>query len=487
MLPRLPAFLLRRLLPKAEREEILADLEAEFVERRAREGDAAARRWVRRQALSSLRSLLGWTWRRGWKGYESPANAYQPGGRVLKNWMADARYGARRLWNRPGYTVLAVLTLALGIGGVAAVFGIARPLLLDPLPYANANEVMSFWRSGWWTEEEYLYLRDKFSGFSAVAAHRPGDVTMHEGDGPARLVPGIQSSAELFDVLGAQPMLGRTFRTGDDVRGAEPVAVLSYGLWQDLGGDSAIIGKRFSIDGSQRTVVGVMPRGFWFPSPAIRIWTARALDPEGRNGSYAFIGRTAPGADAASLAPHIARLTQVIGERFTYAERADKTKDAWVKPLREELVGSMRPALFATLMAMVLILLIACVNVTALMLGQVEGRSSELVVRSALGATRSRITQQLVVEALLVGLLAAAAGGGLASVAFPVHARSLPIGAWKEAAAFDWTSAAGEMLAELYVVNQPPDHPFASPSALQTSVVGFGQSDSRMGKLQPQP
>jgi hypothetical protein len=76
---------------------------------------------------------------------------------------------------------------------------------------------MSFWRSGWWTEEEYLYLRDKFSGFSAVAAHRPGDVTMHEGDGPARLVPGIQSSAELFDVLGAQPMLGRTFRTGDDV------------------------------------------------------------------------------------------------------------------------------------------------------------------------------------------------------------------------------------------------------------------------------
>ena len=452
MLPRIPSFLLRRLLPKAEREEILADLEAEFAERCTNEGEARARRWVWRQALASSRSLVGWTWRRGWTGYESPANAYQPGGRVLKNWMSDARYGARRLWDRPAYTVLAVLTLALGIGGVAAVFGVARPLILDPLPYANTDEVVSFWRSGWWTEEEYLYLRDKFTGFRAVAAHRPGDVTMHEGDGPARLVPGLQSSAELFDVLGAQPMLGRTFKTGDDVRGAEPVAVISYGLWQEMGADPEIVGKRFSIDGAPRTVVGVMPRGFWFPSPAIRIWTARALDPEGRNGSYTFIGRTAPGVAVTSLEPHIARLTQVIGERFTYAERADKTKDAWIKPLREELVGGMRPALVATFMAMLLILLIACVNVTALMLGQVEGRSSELVVRSALGATRTRITQQLVVEALLVGFLAAAAGGALASVAFPLLARSLPIGAWQETATFDWTLFAAALVLAILAV-----------------------------------
>lgn len=400
---------------------------------------------------------------------------------MLKNWMSDVRYGARRLWNRPGYTVLAVLTLALGIGGVAAVFGIARPLLLDPLPYANAGEVGSFWRAGWWTEEEYLYLRDKFTGFRAVAAHRPGDVTLHEGDGPARLVPGIQASAELFEVLGAQPTLGRTFRTGDDVRGAEPVAVISYGLWQELGGQPDIIGKRFSIDGSPRTVVGVMPRGFWFPSPAIRIWTARALDPEGRNGSYTFIGRTEPGVDVASLEPQVARLTQIIGERFTYAERADKTKEAWVKPLREVLVGSMRPALLATLMAMILILLIACVNVTALMLGQVEGRSSELVVRSALGATRSRITQQLVVEALLVGVLAAVAGGVLASLTFPLLAQSLPIGAWQETATFDWTLFAMALglaiLAVLLVV-------MVSTFSLWRGNVSGGLSASRTGGIE---
>jgi putative ABC transport system permease protein len=481
MLPRIPAAVLRRLLPKAEREEILADLEAEFAERRSRLGEASARRWVWRQTLASSRSLVGWSWRRGWTGYESPANAYQPGGRVLKNWMSDVRYGARRLWNRPGYTVLAVLTLALGIGGVAAVFGIARPLLLDPLPYANAGEVGSFWRAGWWTEEEYLYLRDKFTGFRAVAAHRPGDVTLHEGDGPARLVPGIQASAELFEVLGAQPTLGRTFRTGDDVRGAEPVAVISYGLWQELGGQPDIIGKRFSIDGSPRTVVGVMPRGFWFPSPAIRIWTARALDPEGRNGSYTFIGRTEPGVDVASLEPQVARLTQIIGERFTYAERADKTKEAWVKPLREVLVGSMRPALLATLMAMILILLIACVNVTALMLGQVEGRSSELVVRSALGATRSRITQQLVVEALLVGVLAAVAGGVLASLTFPLLAQSLPIGAWQETATFDWTLFAMALglaiLAVLLVV-------MVSTFSLWRGNVSGGLSASRTGGIE---
>jgi predicted permease len=361
---------------------------------------------------------------------------------MLTQWIADARYAARRLRARPGYTLLAVLTLALGIGGLAAVFGIARPVIVDPLPYANAPQVGVFWKGGWWTEEEFLFLRGRLSGFRAVAAYRPSDVTMRDGDAPARLVPGVATSAELFDVLGTRPLLGRGFQAGDDARGAEPVAVLSYGLWQELGGRPSVVGARLMIDGEPRTVVGVMPRGFWFPDPGVRIWHARALDPEGRNGSYTFVGRTAPGVDVRHMDDHVRRITALVGSRFQYIPGADKMRDAAITPLRDELLGSMRPAVIATFVAMALILLIACANVAALMLGQVEGRASELAVRSALGANRRRLTQQLVVEALLVGAAAGLVGAALAAAGFRVLARALPVGAWGEHATFDWTTFA---------------------------------------------
>ena len=119
-------------------------------------------------------------------------------------------------------------------------------------------------------------------------------MTMKDGDAPTRLIPGMQVTGELFNVLGATPMLGRTIQTGDDVTGAEPVAVISYGLWNELGGNASIVGKRVTLDGKPRTIVGVMPRNFWFPTPDIRIWRAEPLDPEGRNGSYAPWGALRP-------------------------------------------------------------------------------------------------------------------------------------------------------------------------------------------------
>jgi len=438
-LPPLPAALLRVLLPRAERDEVLADVAAEYAEHAMADGPAA-RRWLWRQALGSTPALLGWKWWRGWTGFEPRANVYRPGGPMLKSWITDARYAARRLRARPAYTILAVLTLALGIGGTAAVYGIARPLIFNPLPYANANEVGSFWMPFSWTEEEFLSLRGNFPGFRAVAMYTQGDVTMREGDAPARLLPGISASAELFDVLGARPLIGRAFQAGEDAQGAEPVAVLSYGLWQELGGSPSILGKRLMLDGTPRTVVGVMPRGFWFPDPSVRIWLPRPLDPEGRNGNYTLVGLVAPGQDVRNMGAHLRRLTAIMGERFRYDDpQWDKTRNPAVTPLRDALIGSMRPALIATLAAMGLILLIACVNVAALMLGQVEGRATELAVRSALGASQRRLTQQLVVEALLVGVGAAALGAGLAAAGFRVLARALPIGAWGETARFDWT------------------------------------------------
>ena len=444
--PWLPMLLLRCLLPRAERDEVLADLRAEYAEQLRWHGPVAARRWMWWQALGSAPALLGWSWWRGWTGFEPRANAYRPGGPMLHTWISDARYAARRLRARPTYTLLAVLTLALGIGGTTAVFGIARPLLLDPLPYANASEVVTFWMPGWWNEEEFLYLRDKFSGFRAVGAQRPSDVTMRERDEPTRLLPGVQVTAELFDVLGARPMLGRSFRTGDDVAGAEPVAVISYGLWQELGGKPSIVGSRLTLDGSPRTVIGVMPRGFWYPNPSVRIWLTKPLDPQGRNGSYELVGRVASGEDPKNMGAHITRLMSVIGDRFTYGPKGDKRVDGKVIPLRETLLGEMRPAVLATFAAMSLILLIACANVAALMLGQVEGRASELAVRSALGATRTRLTQQVVVEALMVGLTAGVVGAGLAAGGFRLLAHSLPIGAWRDSATFDWTMFAVALL-----------------------------------------
>jgi putative ABC transport system permease protein len=436
---RVPFALLRALLPRAERDELLADLRVELEARRRRDGDDAARRWLWWQTLGSAPALLGWSWWRERTGFLPQANEFRPGGPMLHTWMSDARYAARRLRARPTYTLLAVLTLALGIGGTTAVFGIARPLLLDPLPYANADEVVTFWMPGWWNEEEFLYLRDKYTGFVAVGAERPGDVTMRDGDAPSRLIPGRQVTAELFDVLGARPMLGRGFRTGDDAQGAEPVAVISYGLWRELGGEPSVIGRRITLDGTPRTIVGVMPRGFWFPDPAVRIWLPKALDPAGRNGSWGLYGRFKPGVTLENSGPHLARLTTVIKDRFTYSAKADKTVNATLTPLRETLLGPMRPALLATFVAMALILLIACANVAALMLGQVEGRAAELAVRSALGASRTRLTQQVIVEALLVGLAAGVAGAALAAGGFHLLAGSLPIGPFGESAAFDWT------------------------------------------------
>jgi predicted permease len=431
--------LLRLALPRAERDELLADIRAEFDTIAASSGVNAANAWLWRQALASAPSLARLEWRRASTGFEPRANAFTPGVPVMQHWIADVRFAARRLRTRPAYTLLAVLTLALGIGGTAAIFGIAKPILFDPLPYANTDQVVSFWRPGWWNEQEYTYLRGRFPGFTAVAMHRPSDVLFRVGDAPTRVIPSIDGSWDLFEVLGAKPMLGRTFKQGEDTPGQEPVAVLSYGLWRELGGTKDIIGKRYEFDGIQRTVIGVMPAGFWYPNPSVRLWTARQIQPNGRNGSYTFVGRVKPGVDPNNMKPQVDALLKILGERFTYSENGDKMKDAWMKPIREVLVGEMKPAVYATFGAMALILLIACVNVAALMLGQVEGRAGELAVRAALGATHRRITQQLLVEALMLGALSGIVGGVLAAVGFSTLGHSLPIGAWGEAATFDWT------------------------------------------------
>jgi putative ABC transport system permease protein len=431
--------LLRALLPHAERDEVLADLRAEAEERRERGGRVAARLWVWRQVAASVPALLRRTWWRGTSGFEPQANRLQPGGPMLESWIMDLRFAARRLRMRPTYAVLAVLTLALGVGGTAAVYSLVKGLLLDPLPYRDEGSVAVFWDTFDWSEREFLMLRGRFPGFSSVAAYRTGDVTLEQGQGPARLLPGIAASAELFGVLGAHPLLGRALQPGDDSPGAEPVVVLSWSLWRELGGSPRIVGTRLNVGGSPRTVVGVMPRGFWFPDPTVRVWTPSELNMEDRSGNYALVGRAAPGVQVEHMQPQLAQITKFLGENFQYPAQWDKTKNARLTPVRQYLLGKLKPILAATLAAMVVLLLMACANVAALMLGQVDRRSTEFAVRSALGAERRRLTQQLAAEALLLGLLAGAVGAVLSAVGFRLLVAALPLGAWAERAALSWT------------------------------------------------
>jgi hypothetical protein len=167
------AAVFRALIPAAEREEVLADLAAEYRHRLRTEGAASARLWVWRQALGSAPALLRRSWWRGMTGFEPQANRLHAGGPMFESWIMDARYAVRRVLSRPTYAVLAVLTLALAAGGTAAIFSVVRAILIDPLPIAREAQVGVLWFDGSWTAQEFLGLRPQFAGFQRMAAYGP--------------------------------------------------------------------------------------------------------------------------------------------------------------------------------------------------------------------------------------------------------------------------------------------------------------------------
>jgi putative ABC transport system permease protein len=449
-LPRLVAALFEALTPAAERDEVLDDLRVEYEQRQRTRGLVAARWWVWRQALGSGPSMLRRSWWRGATGFEPRANRFRSGGPMLESWIIDARYAWRRLLGRPTYAALAVLTLALAAGGTAAIFSVVRAVLLDPLPIAREEQVGVLWFSGSWREQEFLGLRPQFPGFERMAAYRPEDLTLEAPGTPMRLVPGTAVSAEFFDVLERQAHLGRTFRAGEDLVGAEPVAVLSYSLWRDLGADPAILGKPLHLGGVTRTVVGVMPPGFWYPSPTGQIWTPAPMNPASRSGRYTLIGRVADGQSVTQMDGPLTALAGLLRANFEYPNpQFDKTRNPSIEPVREFLVGDVKPSLLATLAAIAAILLIACANVASLMLGQLDASATDFGVRAALGATRQRLVQQLAVESLLIGIVAGIAGALLAVAGFELLVAALPLGALGETARLDWTVFWASMIAAL--------------------------------------
>ena len=409
---------------------------------------------------------------------------------MFESWIMDARYAVRRLLSRPTYAALSVLTLALAAGGTAAIFSVVRALILDPLPIAREEQVGVLWFSGSWREQEFLGLRPQFPGFQRMAAYRPEDLTLEMPGNPMRLVPGIAVSAEFFDVLGTPPELGRMFSAGEDVVGAEPVAILSHSLWRDLGGDPAIVGQRLRLGGVPRTVVGVMPAGFWFPSPTTEIWTTAQMNPENRSGRYTLVGRIADGHSIDHMAGPLQALAGSLRANFQYPNpQWDKTRNPSIESVREFLVGDVKPSLLATLAAMAAILLIACANVASLMLGQLDARSTDIAVRAALGANRQRLFQQLLVESLLLGIVAGLAGASLAVTGFGIVVGALPLGALAENATLDWTvfwASMAAALASALLVAIVPGVALWRGSSLQTmlSTTRTGGVGTRGGRLE---
>jgi putative ABC transport system permease protein len=349
--------------------------------------------------------------------------------------LADVRHAVRQMRRRPAFSAIAVLTLGLGIGATVALFSVVNGLLLRPLPYPDEDRVQVFWMDYDWRGEEYDFVRERPGVFQSIAAFSTDGAPYRvsaRAPGGAELLSYVVATSTLFDVLGTRPLLGRAFTAEDDRPGAPPVLVISYGMWrQDLAGDPDVIGHQVLLNGQPATVVGVMPQGFFFPSPEIRAWRPIQLDPSSafyRNVGYlTLVARTRAGVSPDLVARDVQRIARALGERFTYPDAWDKTKNASATSARVYLLGSVHDPLLLLLGAVGLLLLIACANTAALILARTSDRTGEMAVRAALGAGHARLARQIVAESLVLAVCAAAVGAIIAATGFRVLVASLPL------------------------------------------------------------
>jgi predicted permease len=392
--------------------ELRADLELEEEEQRERGLPAEEARYAAQRAVGNvtlIKEQTRETW--GWAPFESL-------------WR-DVRYALRQFGRKPGFVLACMITLALGIGATTTIYSIMDALLLRPLPYPNSPHVVQVWNTftprGMMeipaSEPEFLEYRQSRS-FAHFAGFSTGAVTLTGTGDPLRMAASWTTS-DFFDVLGVTPWLGRGFTADEFQADHSQVAILSYGIWQSrFASNPEIIGKSILLNGHRFTVVGVLPRSFGFPSSDVDVWQPLPIATASANlGNHYLdlIGELKPGVALQQAEAEMAAILAHIERKYPEYYSGAAGLGVSLIPLRQQMVGNLRPTVLVLMAGVGFMLLIACTNVASLLLARGEHRQQEIAARVALGASRTRILNQLLIENLLLFFAGGALGLGLAS------------------------------------------------------------------------